>query len=75
MREVAPALYQKLWRISLIDAAIQRYWTFRVGRLVGRARIACGMTSVHTSRMIGRNARAVARGADWAGRAPDAAGA
>lgn len=35
-----PALYRKLWRISMIDAAIHRYWIFRIGRLAGRARIA-----------------------------------
>lgn len=35
-----PALIDKLWRVSMIDAAINRYWIFRIGRLVGRARIA-----------------------------------
>lgn len=40
LRQAAPDTYDKLWRISLIDAAIHRYWAFRVGRLVGRARIA-----------------------------------
>lgn len=40
LRLAAPLLYDKLWRISLIDAAIHRYWVFRVGRLVGRARVA-----------------------------------
>lgn len=85
LRESAPELYTKLWCISLLDSAINRYWVFRVGRLVGRARIAnffaemftrlharglwgrdgfqlpinqgelgdiCGMTAVHTNRMI-----------------------
>lgn len=33
-------LMQKLWRVSLIDAAIHRYWIFRLGRLSGRARLA-----------------------------------
>ncbi|WP_167626555.1 Crp/Fnr family transcriptional regulator [Paracoccus luteus] len=36
----APELVHKLWRISLIDASIHRYWIFRIGRLAGRARIA-----------------------------------
>ncbi|HRO14354.1 MAG TPA: Crp/Fnr family transcriptional regulator [Paracoccus sp. (in: a-proteobacteria)] len=36
----SPLICEKLWRISLIDAAIHRYWIFRLGRLVGRARIA-----------------------------------
>lgn len=40
LKQSAPALYDKLWRISLMDAAIHRYWVFRVGRLVGRVRIA-----------------------------------
>ena len=35
-----PQIYGDLWRISLVDAAIQRYWAFRIGRLMGRARIA-----------------------------------
>ena len=35
-----PELYRKLWRISMIDAAIQRYWVFRIGRLPGKARLA-----------------------------------
>ena len=35
-----PLLLRKLWRISLMDAAIHRYWIFRIGRLAGRARIA-----------------------------------
>ncbi|ARJ69953.1 Crp/Fnr family transcriptional regulator [Paracoccus contaminans] len=85
LHQTAPALYDMLWRIVLIDAAIQRYQVFRVGRLAGRARIAnflaemlvrlyarglcgldgyelpisqselgeaCGMTAVHTNRMI-----------------------
>lgn len=86
LRQAAPALHDKLWHISLIEAAIHRYQVFRVGRLAGRARIAnffaemlvrlyarglcgldgyelpisqcelgeaCGMTAVHTNRMIG----------------------
>lgn len=86
LREAAPAIYDKLWHISLLDSAIHRYWVFRVGRLVGRARLAnffaemftrlyarglcgrdgydlpinqvelgevCGMTAVHTNRMVG----------------------
>ncbi|HRO14370.1 MAG TPA: Crp/Fnr family transcriptional regulator [Paracoccus sp. (in: a-proteobacteria)] len=40
LRSQAPDTFQKLWRISLIDASIHRYWIFRVGRLAGRARIA-----------------------------------
>jgi len=36
----APDILRKLWRISLTDAAIHRYWIFRLGRLAGRARIA-----------------------------------
>lgn len=36
----APGVVHKLWRISLIDAAVHRYWIFRIGRLPGRARIA-----------------------------------
>ena len=40
LRQQEPDLFQKLWKISLIDASIDRYWTFRVGRLVGRARVA-----------------------------------
>lgn len=36
----APQLLQKLWRVSLLDAAIHRYWIFRVGCLLGRARVA-----------------------------------
>ena len=36
----APRLLQKLWRISMIELSIQRYWVFRLGRLTGRARIA-----------------------------------
>lgn len=40
LRDINPALFQKLWRISMIDASIHRYWIFRVGRLSGRARIA-----------------------------------
>jgi len=40
LREAAPDTYDKLWHIALLDASIQRYWTFRTGRLGGRARIA-----------------------------------
>lgn len=40
MRRTMPHLYDAFWRISLMEAAIQRYWAFRVGRLMGRARIA-----------------------------------
>lgn len=40
LRREQPGLFEKLWKISLIDASIHRYWTFRIGRLVGRARIA-----------------------------------
>lgn len=36
----APAILAKLWRISMVEASISRYWIFRIGRLVGRARIA-----------------------------------
>ena len=36
----APAVAEKLWRISMIDAAISRHWVYRIGRLGGRARIA-----------------------------------
>lgn len=38
-----PEIIEKLWRISLIEASISRYWVFRIGRLVGRARIASFM--------------------------------
>lgn len=38
--EELPELYRKLWRISMIDSAIHRYWIFRVGRLAGKARLA-----------------------------------
>ena len=40
LRQDAPDLYDKLWQVTLLDAAIERYWTFRNGRLTGRARIA-----------------------------------
>lgn len=40
LRQTAPELYDRLWHVSLLDASIQRYWTFRTGRLGGRARIA-----------------------------------
>lgn len=35
-----PDIYHKLWRISMMDSAIHRYWIFRVGRLQGKARLA-----------------------------------
>lgn len=35
-----PEIVQKFWRLSMIEASISRYWIFRIGRLVGRARIA-----------------------------------
>lgn len=35
-----PDLYYKLWRISMIDSSIHRYWIFRVGRLAGKVRLA-----------------------------------
>lgn len=35
-----PPLMRNLWRISLMDAAVHRYWIFRIGRLPGRARVA-----------------------------------
>lgn len=40
MRDNQPVLFQKLWRVSMIDSAIHRYWIYRLGRLSGRARIA-----------------------------------
>ncbi|MFC0341782.1 Crp/Fnr family transcriptional regulator [Paracoccus niistensis] len=40
LRQDAPDLYDKLWQVTLLDAAVERYWTFRNGRLTGRARIA-----------------------------------
>lgn len=40
LRQSAPDIYDRLWHISLLEAAIQRYWIFRTGRLSGRARIA-----------------------------------
>lgn len=40
LRDSEPELFQKLWRISMIDAAIHRYWIYRIGRLSGRTRIA-----------------------------------
>ena len=48
LREAAPALYHKLWHISQLDAAIHRYWVFRVGRLVGRARLANFFSEIFT---------------------------
>ena len=41
-----PELYHKLWRISMIDASIHRYWIFRLGRLAGKARIANFLTEM-----------------------------
>lgn len=40
LRHEAPDLYDKLWRVSLMEGAIERYGIFRNGRLTGRARIA-----------------------------------
>lgn len=40
LRAQEPDIFEKLWRISLIDASIQRYGSFRLGRLPGRARVA-----------------------------------
>jgi len=40
LMEHTPSLAKKLWRLSLIDAAISRYWIFRIGRLSGKARVA-----------------------------------
>lgn len=40
LRRTAPDLRDRLWHLSLLDAAIQRYWTYRAGHLPGRARIA-----------------------------------
>jgi len=40
LRQESPDLYDKLWQVTLLDAAVERYWTFRNGRLTGRARIA-----------------------------------
>lgn len=40
LRQAAPDVYDRLWHVSMLDAAIQRYWTFRASRLPGRARIA-----------------------------------
>lgn len=41
-----PDLGHKLWRISLIDASIHRYWIFRLGRLAGKARVANFVTEM-----------------------------
>lgn len=41
-----PDLYNKLWKISLIDASIDRYWIFRLGRLAGKARVANFLTEM-----------------------------
>lgn len=46
LRDERPDLYSKLWRISLIDASIHRYWIFRMGRLAGKARIANFLTEM-----------------------------
>jgi CRP-like cAMP-binding protein len=35
-----PDLASKLWKVSLIDASVHRYWIYRLGRLPGKARIA-----------------------------------
>lgn len=35
-----PQLYKKLWKLTMIDASIHRYWIFRIGRLSGRVRLA-----------------------------------
>lgn len=40
LRQGVSDLYDKLWQVTLLDAAVERYWTFRNGRLTGRARIA-----------------------------------
>lgn len=44
IRDEQPELYRKLWKISMIDAAIHRYWIFRMGRLAGKARVASFLT-------------------------------
>lgn len=41
-----PDLYHKLWKISLIDASIHRYWIFRLGRLADKARVANFLTEM-----------------------------
>jgi len=46
LRDERPDLYRKLWKISLIDASIHRYWIFRMGRLAGKARIANFLTEM-----------------------------
>lgn len=46
LRDAHPRLFQKLWRLSLIDASIHRYWIFRVGRLAGKARLANFLTEM-----------------------------
>lgn len=46
LRDERPDLYRKLWKISLIDASIHRYWIFRIGRLAGKARIANFLTEM-----------------------------
>lgn len=44
--EERPDLYRKLWKISMIDASVHRYWIFRLGRLAGKARIANFLTEM-----------------------------
>lgn len=46
VRDERPDLYGKLWKISLIDASIHRYWIFRMGRLAGKARVANFLTEM-----------------------------
>lgn len=40
LRQEGSVIYDQLGHVLLVDASIQRYWTFRNGRLTGRARIA-----------------------------------
>ncbi|MCQ0970458.1 Crp/Fnr family transcriptional regulator [Paracoccus sp. TK19116] len=40
LRDSHPDLYDKLWRVAMMDAAIIRYGMFRLGRLMGRAKVA-----------------------------------
>lgn len=46
VRDEHPELYRKLWKISMIDASIHRYWIFRMGRLAGKARVANFLTEM-----------------------------
>lgn len=48
VRDEHPELYSKLWRISLIDASVHRYWIFRTGRLAGKARLANFLAEMYT---------------------------